>query len=223
MKGKRCNETPRGFQEEEGPCTSYSKRGEGKRHEGHLEPKILRRYLVEYKSQPRYFKETLALPQFIQMEEERRPYNNVMMRGNRFPLSTFDGSPTCAAKAWVMKLEVFFLLHPVAEREAVEIAAMYLEGEARTWWFSHVIHARVSNFSDFTQKVIKRFDKEKSKEEKPSPPWEEAYTSAIITMEEQPSSSAVGEANTWEEETLVAMQETSKCHKGMPKFPSLII
>ena len=82
-----------------------------------------------------------------------------MMRGNIFLLSNFDGSLTCATKAWVMKLEAFFLLHPVVEREVVEIAALHLEGEASTWWSSHVSHARVSTFSDFTQKMIKRFDK----------------------------------------------------------------
>ena len=54
---RRCTETPRGFQEEEGPCTSYSHKGEDKRHGGHLDHHILSQYLVEYKSQPRAFKE----------------------------------------------------------------------------------------------------------------------------------------------------------------------
>ena len=75
-----------------------------------MESEILSEYLAEYKAKPRAFKETLALPQFIQLEEERRPYNHGMMRGNRFILSNFDGSLTCAEKAWVMKLEAFFLL-----------------------------------------------------------------------------------------------------------------
>ena len=67
---KSCSETPRGFQEEEEPCTSYSQRGEGMKHEGHLESEILSEYLVEYKAKSRAFKETLALTQFIQLEEE---------------------------------------------------------------------------------------------------------------------------------------------------------
>ena len=40
---------------------------------GHLDHKILSEYPVEYKSQPRAFKETLAFHQFIHLEEERRP------------------------------------------------------------------------------------------------------------------------------------------------------
>ena len=53
-----------------------------------MEHEILSGYLAEYKSQPKAFKETLALPQFIQLAEERRPYNNKRMRGNRFLSST---------------------------------------------------------------------------------------------------------------------------------------
>ena len=80
-----------------------------------------------------------------------------MMRGNIFLLSTFDGSLTCVAEAWVMKLEAFFLLHPVVDRKAVEIAVLHLEGEANIWWFSHLSHARVSTLADFSQRMIKRF------------------------------------------------------------------
>ena len=121
-------------------------------------------YLAEYKFQPRAFKKTLDFPQFIQLREERRPCRN------RFLLPTFYGSYTCTSRDWGMKLDAFFLLHPVVEREAVEIAALHLEGEAKNWWFSHMSHARVIAYADFTQRFIKNFDKKKSKEKKPSPP-----------------------------------------------------
>ena len=134
------------------------KHGEG----GHLEHEILSRYLAEYKSQPRAFKETLTLPQFIQLGEERRPCSNGKMRDNIFLLSTFDGSSTCSARAWGMNLDAFFLLHPMVQREAIEIVALHLEGEANIWWFIHLSHARVSAFADFTQRLIKTFDKNKS-------------------------------------------------------------
>ena len=42
-------------------------------------------------------------------------------------------------------------------------------------------------------------------------------------MEDQPSSSAFGGANTLEEGTLAALQDVPKFDQGMPKFPSLII
>ena len=47
-------------------------------------------------------------------------------------LPTFYGSLTCAENSWVMKLEAFFLLHLVVEREVVEIVAVHLESEANT-------------------------------------------------------------------------------------------
>ena len=65
MKEERCQETPRGFQEEEGPCTSYSHKEENKKHEEHFEHEILSGYLEKYKHQPRAFKKTVALPQSI--------------------------------------------------------------------------------------------------------------------------------------------------------------
>ena len=42
-------------------------------------------------------------------------------------------------------------------------------------------------------------------------------------MAEQPSSSAVWEANMFQEETLAAPQNASKFHQGILKFPSLVI
>ena len=93
----------------------------------------------------------------------------------------------------------------MVEKEVVEIAALHLEGEANIWWFNHLGHARVHTFVKFTQRLIRKFRKEESKEEKPSPPLEETCTSAVTTLGEQPSTSAVGEANTLEEETLAAI------------------
>ena len=124
------SDTTLGFQDEEGPCTSYEKKKylvlhrapkkncmplpferEEKRHGdgGHLDHEILSEYLAKYKSQPRAFKENLTLPQFIQLKEERRPCSNRRKKGNRFLLSTFDGSSSCTTRAWGKRLEAFFL------------------------------------------------------------------------------------------------------------------
>ena len=80
---RRSSETYREFQEEEEPCTSYDqkrrpvmwrdpnnwnlpftfeKEDKLQKYRGHLDHKILKEYLVEYKSQPRAFKETLVFP-----------------------------------------------------------------------------------------------------------------------------------------------------------------
>ena len=169
---------------------------------------ILIEYLIEYKSQPRAFKGTLAFPQFIQLEEERRPCSTRKMKGNRFLLSTFDGSSS--AKDWARRLEELFLLHPVVDKEAVDIIALHMKGKASTWWFSHISHARVSTLVGFNQKVIKRFDEEKSERDEPSPPLEDIFISAVTTLEEQPSTSVVEGANIVEERNISAME-------GVPK------
>ena len=150
-----------------------------------------------------------------------RPCSNRRSKGNRFLLSTFDGSSI--ARDWTRKLDAFFLLHQVEEREAMEIAALHLEGKKKILWFSHLSHARVTDFANFTQRVIKKFGKKKSKEEESSPPLEETCTSADTTMEEQPSSLAIGGANTLEEGTLAVIQDVPKFHQGMPNFPSPIV
>ena len=73
------------------------------------------------------------------------------------------------------------MLHPVVDREVVEFAVLHLEGEAKTWWFNHWDHARVSTLANFSQRLIKIFGQ---KREEPSPPVDEACTRAIETMEE---------------------------------------
>ena len=142
-----------------------------------------------------------------------------MIRGNRFLLSTFDGSLKCATKTWVMKLEAFFLLHPIVEKEAVEISALHFEGKARYWWSRNVSHARVSTFPDFTHQVIRRFDSRRPEEEEFSSPLEETFTSVVIFMRGKSSIAAVGSANTFKGGTLAVIQDVPKAHKGMHKFP----
>ena len=80
-------------------------------HGRHLDHQIISDYLVEYRSQPRAFKETIYFPHFIQLKEEKRPCSK-RVKGNSFMLYTFDLSST--AITWVRDLEEFFLLHPVA-------------------------------------------------------------------------------------------------------------
>ena len=145
----------------------------------------------------------------------------MLFRSNRFLLSTFDGSST--TKAWVRKLEAFFLLHLVAGEEAVEISTLHLEGGAHVWWFSHLSHARVKNFAEFTKGLIKTFDGGRTKEEKLTPPLEETCNNVVTLMEEQPHVATVGAANTLEEGTLAALQEVPKSHQGMKIFPLSIV
>ena len=114
-----------------------------------------------------------------------------------------------------MKLDAFFLLHPIVDREVVEIAVLHLEGESNTWWFSHWSHARVSTLADFSQRVIRRFGQRRKE---PSPPTEEAYTDTVTTLEEKPSCSTVEEDNIVEKGDLF-----SKSHQCMLELPFLVI
>ena len=67
--------------------------------------------------------------------------------------------------------------------------------------------------------MIKTFDREISKDKKPTPPWEETCTSSITTLEEQPSTSENGVAISLEERTIVAIQGALKFHQGMNEVP----
>ena len=75
------------------------------------------------------------------------------------------------------------MLHRIVEKEVVEIVALHLEGEANIWWFSHLSHARVTTYADFTQRLIKKFEKKKLEEKRPSPPLATgALASGEITL-----------------------------------------
>ena len=143
------------------------------------------------------------------------------IKGNRFLLPTYDGSST--TRAWAKSLEAFFLLHLVVEREAVEVAALHLEGEANAWWFSHLSHTRVNYFSKFTQGLIRTFYLERSEERRPTPPWEETCTSTVTALGEQPSTSTNRAAISLEERTIAALQGDPKFHQGMNEVPLSIL
>ena len=148
MKEERKQEDPRRRLDEEDPSTSYQQRrkpenhrspqrstmptffGEGERcrDEERREPRThetLSLYLEEYKAQYRAFKEILTLQSFFQIKEERGSYSsNRRKRHNIFYLPTFDASSSSTVKAWRRELDVFFRLHPVAEGDVVQIAAL---------------------------------------------------------------------------------------------------
>ena len=105
----------------------------------------------------------------------------------------------------------------------LEVAALHLEGEANAWWCSHLSHTRLTSFSQFTQELIRTFDGEISEEKGSTLPREEASTSAVIALREQPSTPAVGVAITWKEGVLATLQEVLKSHQGMGRFPLLFI
>ena len=80
-------------------------------------------------------------------------------------LPKFDGSSTCSAKAWVEKLNIYFQLNKVPEMEAIKFSALHFEGEAHNWWFhglSTLGYANVTAYSEFTRRLVERFDRRDS-------------------------------------------------------------
>ena len=76
------------------------------------------------------------------------------------------------------------MLHPVAEKEAMEMAVLHMEDKTSVWWFKPLFHSRVSSFGDFSQGLIQTFDGGRTKEEKVIPPWEENCTNGATAWEE---------------------------------------
>ena len=116
-----------------------------------------------------------------------------------------------------------FLSTPVVEKEVVEISTFHLEGEAYDWWSNHLSHAREENFANFIQGLNQTFYGEREKEEKATPPLEEACDNVVTLIEEQPHVSIVGATNTLEEGTLAALQEVPNAHQGMKRFHNLLL
>ena len=69
------------------------------------------------------------------------------------------------------------------------------------------LHERVENFAEFTQGLIQTFDGEREKKEEITSPLEEACDNVVPLMEEKSQALTVGATNTFEEGTLVALQE----------------
>ena len=128
---------------------------------------------MEYESQAQRFKYHLIFQEFCQIKDNRRPRHHHRVSGfiqNHDPhhtmgilfLTNFDGSSKCSAKYWVEKIDIYFQLNKVLGMEAINIAALHLEGEAHDWWFhglSTLGHANVIAYSEFTRRLVERFDK----------------------------------------------------------------
>ena len=77
-------------------------------------------------------------------------------------IPSFDGSSKSTAKAWVKKLDTYFQLNQMIEADAIKLATLHLDGEAHEWWYHGLVtlgHANITSYLDFTQRLIKRFDR----------------------------------------------------------------
>ena len=81
---------------------------------------------------------------------------------DRFLLSTFDGSPTCSARAWVEELDTFLQQHQISEDEAIRLAVLHFGGKAYAWWifeYFYLKNANTSLYARFIKTLVEKFDK----------------------------------------------------------------
>ena len=86
--------------------------------------------LQEYEYQTERFKNHTNFQEFFKIQVEERKQKDV----DRFLLSTFEGSPTCLARAWVKELDSYFQQHHISEDEAIKVAVLHFRGKAHAWW-----------------------------------------------------------------------------------------
>ena len=48
-------------------------------------------------------------------------------------LPYFDGSKKCPTRSWVQKLDTYFQLNPIREKDAIKYATLHLDREAHEW------------------------------------------------------------------------------------------
>jgi hypothetical protein len=77
-------------------------------------------------------------------------------------IPNFDEGSKCSARSWVQNLDTYFQLHQMTNTYAINLATLHLDGEAHEWWYHGLVtlgHVRVTSYLDFTQRLIKRFER----------------------------------------------------------------
>ena len=112
--------------------------------------------LQEYESQTERFRDHTDFQEFCKIQVEK----SKQQVADRFLLSTFVGSPTCLARAWVKELDSYFQLHHISEDEAIRVAALHFRGKARAWWIFEscsLKNVNTSSYEIFLETLVGRF------------------------------------------------------------------
>ena len=173
-------------------------------------------YFREWQSKGEDFKAALPFKDYCQLRQDEggRYYgnrgvssmqsSNLQRTTGRSPLPMHEGSTSpCESKpkkTGTVKKESLFFFRSRKDASTVEEVKKVEEKE------EEVPCASNSN-----------------REEEITSPLEEACEKAVTLMEEQPHASTVGAANTFEDGTLVALQEVPNAHQGMKIFPHSIV
>jgi hypothetical protein len=130
-----------------------------------------RAYLEEYRRLGDDFHSAMSFMEFCNMKRRNRLRGPMRAMTHNFELQrtigkviipNFDGGSKCSARSWVQKLDTYFQLHQMTETDAIKLATLHLDGKAHEWWYHGLVtlgHVGVTSYLDFTQRLIKRFDK----------------------------------------------------------------
>ena len=85
-------------------------------------------FLQGYESQIQKFRDHITFLEFCKIKVKGIKKHDI------FLLSTFDGSPTCSARAWVEELDSYLQQHHISEDQAIKVAMLHFGGKAYAWW-----------------------------------------------------------------------------------------
>ena len=109
--------------------------------------KTLSELLQEYESQTERFRDHTNFQEFFKIQVE----GSKQQDADRFFLSTFEGSPTCSARAWVKELDSYLQQHHISEDEAIIFAALHFRGKAHAWWIFESFSLKNANTSSYAR------------------------------------------------------------------------
>ena len=112
--------------------------------------------LREYKSQTKKFRDHTDLQNFCKIQVEKGKQQDASI----FLLSTFSGSPTCSAGAWVKELDSCLQLHHIYGGEAIRVVALHFRGKAHAWWIFQscsLKNANTFSYERFIKTLIESF------------------------------------------------------------------
>src|SRR5713226_4416901 len=106
---------------------------------------------------------------FCNMKSRNRPRNfnkgfnhnyELQKTLGRLTIPNFDGIRGGSARIWVQKLDNYFQINPMTKTDAIKLATLHLDGEAREWWYHGLVtfgHNTIHSYGEFTQKLMERF------------------------------------------------------------------
>ena len=80
----------------------------------------------------------------------------------RLTIPNFDWDHGGSVRIWVQNLDTYFQINPMTEKYSIKFATLHLDREAHEWWYHKFMtlgHNTINSYSDFTQKLMKWFDK----------------------------------------------------------------